>query len=1233
MILKWILDKVFFLVKWTHFPLPSSLWRMGILLLYIGLSANFIALIGLDTQVRGQNPSINNINGLESAELRSKTIAIGGIGDSLLLDTLSIVPNSVSLFADNSEKLLDKKNYEIDYGSALLIWKNKPELDSINIEYRVFPFLLSQTYKHKDSDAIESSINKPYTYKVEAPVESIFDADGIDYNGSFSRGIQVGNNQDLSVNSNFNLQFAGMLGNEVEILGSITDNNIPFQTQGNTQQLQEFDKIFVQLRKDNHQLILGDYVIERPESYFMNFYKKLQGVDYQYKQELGQGLGGGLLSNRVSAAVARGRYERMSFCGEERNQGPYKLIGSDGETFIIVLSGTERVYIDGELLLRGANNDYVIDYNLGEVYFTSNQLISKDSRIVIEFEYSQRYYLRSLVHAESNYETEKLAVRLNVYTEQDAKNQSGLQELSDGQKQFLAGVGDAESGVFRPGVNQVDYTPNRILYRKIDTLINGQPDSVFVYSTNPEIANYALTFTNVGQGNGHYEPTQSNANGRIYEWMPPDSETGALKGSWEPLVRLVPPQKKQLVTLGADYKLAKNTNFTTELAVSNNDLNTFSKVGDSDDTGLAYKAGINHQQDINANWNLGANASYEWRQNKFRFLENYRSIEFKRDWNVFTANTDFYDEHLLGGGFELKRKDWGKVNYKLGLFNQNNKQNNGESNQLDNYNGLRHEANVLINKNGYLLDAKIDYLTTKTNINSSRFFRPYLHIGKQFNKLKNIKTGIIFFQENNQIRNFLESEDKLNYNNSFLTNEVEWYLRTAPNAKNEFGISYKKVLDYVVDSVRVKNFELAYVADIVSFNGAFTQNAKNQLRWNLTYRSLDTDTTIVAPTSVPGFSNNQKEERTFLGNIGYDLVALKGFFRSSTIYELSSGQQQKVDYFYSPVQAALGDYTWIDNNENGLQENNEFELATQNNLEDSIRYIRVIVPTNEFQRTGKVQLNQSLNLTPKALWFDKKGIRKFATRFAAQSLWLIDRQFANADEYYFLNPFYQDDSTMVASNSSIRNLLFFDRGKPAFNAEIFYNEFSNRVLLVGGTDGRFKKEYGCNARFAIGKSWTGELNTNAGSLSNTSSAFKGRDYYIDFVEYQPKLNYQNGVRFRASLDYREKRSKAQSLATPAIERSITTEARWSVVGKSVLSGRMSFVHLRFEDEFGVDYPNNTPLSFQILQGLQPGQNWVWFLNLETQVMKNVQLNLQYNGKKSESANVAHVGQVGLRAVF
>ena len=124
----------------------------------------------------------------------------------LKLDSLSMVPGSL-VVSGISDSL-----YHIDYVHSTLTWVRKPNLDSVFVQYRLFPYQYNGVVQRLDySKVMDKFIIQPSVYNKDNKYnqDNFFNFGNITYNGSFGRAISFGNAQDAVVTSNLNLQISG----------------------------------------------------------------------------------------------------------------------------------------------------------------------------------------------------------------------------------------------------------------------------------------------------------------------------------------------------------------------------------------------------------------------------------------------------------------------------------------------------------------------------------------------------------------------------------------------------------------------------------------------------------------------------------------------------------------------------------------------------------------------------------------------------------------------------------------------------------------------------------------------------------------------------------------------------------------------------------------------------------------------------------------------------------------
>ena len=437
-------------------------------------------------------------SGLQAQENKSlyKIKKIPVSRDSIRLENESLNSSFFKLL-DANGTIIDPSLYQIDFQKGTFILNESVPLasDSITVQYLRFPDFLTKKYQTYDSSRIVSNdINTEKLYKIDAvPTQKNIPFDGLSTSGSITRGVTVGNNQNTVLNSNLDLQITGKLSEKVSLRASLQDSNIPLQDGGYSQKLDQFDNVFMELFSDKWNLRAGDVFLENHKTQFLNFNKKVQGLSANFTF----GTDENKTNVFAAAALVKGQYAKSNFTGIEGSQGPYKLKGTNGELYVLVISGSERVYVNGLLLKRGENNDYTIDYNAGEITFTPLFTITSEMRIAIEYQYSDRNYTRFVTHAGATYENEKWSFGSYLYSENDIKNQPLQQNLTEEQAQILVRAGDNPELMVAPSAYVDSYSDNKVLYKK--TIVNTV--EVFEYSNDPQQELFNVRFSSVGVAN------------------------------------------------------------------------------------------------------------------------------------------------------------------------------------------------------------------------------------------------------------------------------------------------------------------------------------------------------------------------------------------------------------------------------------------------------------------------------------------------------------------------------------------------------------------------------------------------------------------------------------------------------------------------------------------------------------------------------------------------------------
>lgn len=430
------------------------------------------------------------------------------------------------------------------------------------------------------------------------------------------------------------MQIQGQLSESMQVSGILSDESSPIQPEGNTQSLDEIDQVYLQISHPKFQMNAGDIELNYQHGKYMNISKRLIGLKNYFN--IGKWKGSAVY------AQSKGHYRQIEVKGSEGKQGPYFLDSKSGNRNIIVQSGTERVWLNGNKLTRGENHDYIIDYSTAEVHFTPAHLIHSDSDILIEYQYSDFQYSQSVAGGTmERIFDEKGAISFSWLNESD-QTQNSVLNLSDDEIELLNSSGDETaqiSGAVPDADGDYIYIGRKFYEYTPDKTISGD--------------RYSITFTNDNEsGEYHRLITQT---GEIYYEFVQLIDREQYDDLYSPMKEVISPKGNQLFEITGDYKLSENTVLDFSTAVSSVDQNRLSSKNDNDNTGLAYSFVLsNNKINISEKMRLRYSLSGWQQDDRFEALQRDRSATFYQDWNVQPLLDVAESDYAISTGIDVE---------------------------------------------------------------------------------------------------------------------------------------------------------------------------------------------------------------------------------------------------------------------------------------------------------------------------------------------------------------------------------------------------------------------------------------------------------------------------------------------------------------------------------------------------------------------------------------------------
>jgi hypothetical protein len=1119
------------------------------------------------------------IAALSAVPSRSGVAVFHGSGAPDTLFTLPVtwvVLDSVMIFR-NGEPIAEFRDWRIaEPGNR--IWVYHPLLagDSLRVEYVYRAVPLYRSYSRRSLRDIlrarPDSAGLDTARIAFAPPTENRETEGwtrLSKSGSLIRSVQVGTGQDLQLESALNLQIQGRVGRDVDVVAALTDQSTPIQPEGTTETISELEKVFISVRTPRFSATLGDYTLDLAGGQYDTYSRKLTGV-------MGQAaLGPASLT--AGGAVSRGQFFTNSFYGQEANQGPYPLHGRNGEIGIIVLAGTETVWLDGVVLRRGEGNDYVIDYASGEISFTSRRLITSDSRIVVDFEYSTEEYERfyGAGKAEVRFGGERAGGSVTWITESDDRTRPIGLGLKDEDRALLAAAGDSAGAAVSPTADSIGVQGGDYVRR--DTLYGDTTYTVFVFSPrdslNRPTGQWRVSFGDFGLGNGDYEAAADSLGLSYFRWLGPS------RGRYRPFRRLPLPQQHTLADVRVHGSPLRGLTMQGEFAGSRRDLNSSSSIGDGDNDGAAYVISAEFaREQPKLLWvrpqriELGGRLRH--RDRRFVELSRVSEVEFERDWDV-AGNTGFEETireanlkfsplsalTLLGGYGDLRRGD---------AFSSRRRSVGGNLTVLRKW------------------SVAVSHLTLQSDDSASGRRGNWMRQGGRVNgRLWRLAPRFTVDRE--------RKRDRIGSGYGGFR-FLDWSAGTDVDLPAHLAVSggYQRRTDDLLAPEGV--FHRSADARTVSSEGSWSPPEIGRVLLRYAHREKD----YAASDSADVTSD--------VGHLEALITPRSRIVEANAVYDVAKTRTQNQILVALQVPDGTGNYR---------REGDQYVPDDQGN------YILVPRYTGSYEPVTEISFSSLVSLRPDELPPEKASALVRALSLESELTIEERTRLPLSGRLLLLDPSrFRGDSTLLG-NAAFRQDVNVWRLSQKLALRLRYREsHSLQNQFLNGGQSRALREAGARVRARYGQFWRGESEADWSTETIRYGARTAPDRDVNRLDLSQINTVALGRRWETGIDLKFGEARDELTATQVSLREVTPHAALILLGKGRFDADAAWIHAA---------SNQSLVPYELGRGANRGENYRWSARGTYQFGQNFSGSLNYTGRRDAGEKTYHTGRLEVRA--